>query len=305
MDPVHGALVGVSGGRDSVALLHALVEAGSSGLVICHLDHGLRAESAEEGNFVRNLAERLHFDCASGMATIARKTGIEAACREARYAFFARVARERGLSKLLLAHHADDQVETALFNLCRGAGAAGFAAMRPVTERTIAGVRLEILRPFLAVWRTEIDAFLAARSLEFREDPSNADPRHTRNRVRHEALPFLSALFGRDVRRAIWKAAEVCASEHAFLERLLIDDDGAAQLSVAGVRILPVPVQRRVIQAWLRTQGAHDVDYAVVEEVRSLLDMKRAKVNLPRDRFVRRRSGRLFLFPIDPQGTLP
>ena len=297
-------LVGVSGGRDSVALLHWLAAAGTKNLTVCHLDHGLRAESGEDAAFVRKLARALRVECVVAREDVrarAKRTrrSLETAAREARYEFFARVAQERGVTRLVLAHHADDQVETFLFNLLRGSGSGGLAAMRPVSMRG----PLEILRPLLCVWREEIDAYIARDALAFREDASNTDPRHTRNRVRHEIVPMLCAAFGRDVRAAIWRAAELCSAEHEFLADMLTPADIAAELDVRAIRELPPAVQRRVIHAWLRANGVREIAFDDVENVRALLDGPRAKINLSGARHARRRAGRLFLDPLAKQGA--
>ena len=191
------ALIGVSGGRDSVVLLHRLAMRGHR-LIVCHLDHALRAGSRDEARFVEKMAARLGCECVvrrENVAARAKRTkcSIETTAREARYAFFVKVANERKVRRLFLAHHADDQVETFLFNLLRGSGAAGLGAMRATVMRG----DLEIVRPLLGVWREEIDAYVAEHGLEFCEDPSNADRRHTRNRVRHEILPLLAKEIGR------------------------------------------------------------------------------------------------------------
>ena len=194
-----------------MALLHALVVRGYRKLIVCHLDHGLRAESAEDARFVEEIAKRSGLDAVIERCNVRerakrRHESLEAAGRHARAEFFARVAAERGVSAAFLAHHADDQVETFLFNLCRGAGSAGMAAMRPFTHFESAAAALWIVRPLLAVWREEIDAYIAHHRIAFREDASNTDLGFTRNRLRHEAIPALSAALGRDVRRAIGRA---------------------------------------------------------------------------------------------------
>jgi tRNA(Ile)-lysidine synthase len=294
------ALIGVSGGRDSVALLHALAARGQR-LVVCHLDHALRAESREDAAFVQRLAERLGCEFVGRRENVAArakrtKQSIETAAREARYAFFAKVARERGVRRLFLAHHADDQVETFLFNLLRGSGAAGLAGMRVVTTRVIRGVELEIVRPMLGVWREEIDRYVARHELEFREDASNDDPRHTRNRLRHEVLPLLAEHFGREVRQALWRSAEILREEDAFLAtQPELAAAAQAELAVKELRALPLALQRRLLLAWLRGRGVADAGFAEVERVRGLLDTKTAKVNLPGDVHARRRAGRIFI----------
>lgn len=296
------ALVGVSGGRDSVALLHLLVMAGAREILAAHLDHGLRAESAADARFVRAFAASLGAECVivrKDVSALARerRVSFEAAARHARCAFFAGVARERGIKRIVLGHHADDQVETFLFNLLRGAGPGGLGAMRPVTQHEIEGVTLEFHRPLLGIWRAEIDAYVAEHRLVFRDDPSNRDPRHTRNRIRHEILPHLSAVMGREVRAAIWRAAELFSAEDAFLAGMLVEEDAARELSVSAVRELPLALQRRVIRAWLQANRVRDIAFADVENVRALVDGDGAKANLGGGVHARRRAGRLFLEP--------
>ncbi len=296
--PDEPALIGVSGGRDSVALLHALVAQGHRELIVCHLDHGLRAESVVEAKFVRALAKRWKLPFVVKRENVAarakrRKQSIETAAREARYAFFARTAAEQHCPRLLLAHHADDQVETFLFNLLRGSGSAGLGGMAAHSERAIEGVELEIFRPLLGVWRSEIDAYIAAHGLAYYEDLSNANPRHTRNRIRHEILPELERAFGREVRGAVWRAAEILRAESDALDALLPPLN--AELAVPLLRALPLALQRRTLHAWLRTRAVPNVGFEEVERVRALLDGARAKVNLPGGAHARRRAGRLFV----------
>jgi tRNA(Ile)-lysidine synthase len=294
-----GALIGVSGGRDSVALLDALVALGFRKLVVCHLDHALRAESGADAKFVRALARSWKLPCVIEREDVAarasrRKQSLETAAREARYEFFARVAAKRGCLTLFLAHHADDQVETLLFNLLRGSGAAGLGGMSPTTTRTIGSTTLTIHRPLLGVWREEIDAYLAAHGLAFREDASNTDPRHTRNRLRHTLLPEIERAFGRDVRRALWRAAEILRAESEVLDALL-PTANEPTLDTAALRALPLGLRRRRLHAWLRAQGVPQIGFEEVERVRSLLDGARAKVNLPGGWHARRRAGWLFV----------
>lgn len=298
--PEGPALIGVSGGRDSVALLHAVVEAGMRP-VVCHLDHGLRLESRAEARFVGALASRL--GCAfevrrEAVAARAKRTAqsVETAARDARYAFFARVARARGISRVLLAHHADDQVETLLFNLLRGSGATGLAAMRPVARRMEGKTELILERPLLGVWREHINAYIASHGLEYCEDASNAGPQAMRNRLRHEVIPMLSGVFGREVRGAIWRSAEILREEDAFLAgQPELEAAAGERLGVAAVRALPLALQRRLLAVWLRGRGLGEIGFEAVERVRSLLGGRVAKVNLPGARHARRRAGWLFV----------
>jgi len=298
--PEERCLIGVSGGRDSVALLHQLHAAGFRELIVCHLDHGLRTESAAEARFVEKLAKELKLKCVHqrvdiGALAVRRKKSLETTAREARYAFFAQVAREHDCPRLFLAHHADDQVETLLFNLFRGAGANGLAAMSPLSERTIDRIDLQISRPLLGTWREEIDAYIARHHLSFVEDESNADRKFTRNRLRHEIIPALEAAFGREIRRAIWRSAEILRAEDELLADLL--GDSPPELNVPALRGEPIAIQRRRLRAWLQTQGVPEVGFAEVEAVRALLASRTAKANLPRGWHARRQARRLFLEP--------
>ena len=293
-------LLGVSGGRDSVALLHLLRDAGFEKLIVCHLDHGLRAESAEEARFVRALAKRLGLKAMVAREDVAARAkrarqSVETAARAARYEFFAGVAQKQKCPRLFLAHQADDQVETFLFNLFRGSAAAGLAAMRPLTTRTVGGVTLEIARPLLGTWREEIDAYIAAHALAFCEDASNADLRHTRNRLRHEIIPGIERAWGRDIRHAVWRAAEILRAEDDFLTSLPALRELPETLDASALRDQPVALQRRILYAWLKARGVSDVGFDEVEAVRSLLTNRRAKVNLPGGWHARRRAKRIFL----------
>lgn len=295
-------LVGVSGGRDSVALLYALAQVAPGDLVVCHLDHGLRPESAEDAAFVARLAEQAGARFISERVEVAaaaerERQSLETAAREARYRHFAQAARATGAAALFLAHHADDQVETLLFRLCRGSGAAGLAGMSEDTSREIDGVTLRILRPLLGTWREEIDAYLLRHGLAYREDASNTDPAHTRNRIRGQLLPVIEAAYGRPVREAFWRAAEIARADDEYINaHPLLQSAPPRECSVAELRAQPVALQRRMLQRWLRAQGIANVDFADVENVRALLHRDSpAKVNLSGGCHARRRAGRLFV----------
>lgn len=295
-------LVGVSGGRDSVALLHWLVESGYKRLVACHLNHQLRGTSSDrDARFVKKFVESYDVDLEMGSANVKtlatkQRMSIEAAAREARYKFFAQIAKQRRAQTIFLGHHADDLVETFFINLFRGSGASGLGAMREVSKRRINDVDLTIVRPFLGIWRSEIDEFIAQRRLKFREDESNKDVAALRNRIRHRIIPYLEKTLGRNIRQNIFRAAMIVAEEEDWIEDHL-PNASDADLAVAELRELPVALQRREILKWLRAQRITDVGFDVVENVRSLLghDAGIAKVNLPRNRHVRRRAGKIFI----------
>ena len=318
-------LIGVSGGRDSVALLHSLISLGYERLIVCHLNHRLRARSSDaDARFVKRLVERYNgqplrlprtrttkrsarrttaggIEFESGSANVRalgkqKKMSIETAAREARYAFFAEIARRRNCRTIFVAHHADDLVETFLINLFRGAGNAGLAAMREISARRIDGVDLTIVRPFLCVWRKEIDDYVGEHRLRFREDATNKNLNPLRNRIRHRIVPYLEKMLGRNIRQNIWRTAMIAADEQKWIESELRDSTHA-ELSVVKLRALPIALQRRALLKWLRAQNVSDVGFDAIERVRSLADRdaRIAKVNLPRNRHARRRAGKIFL----------
>jgi len=301
-------LIGVSGGRDSVALLHWLVNLGYKKLIVCHLNHQLRGRMSDaDARFVQKLVERYNqefvgqFDFELGAINVRafaakQKISIETAAREARYKFFAETARRRKCKTIFLGHHADDLVETFLINLFRGAGTAGLSGMRAISTRRIDDVDLAIVRPFLGVWRKEIAIYMREHRIKFREDASNKDLNPLRNRIRHRIIPYLEKILGRNIRPAIWRAAAIAGEEEDWIEKQLPDSTDT-RFSVARLRALPVALQRRAILKWLRAQKISEISFDVIERVRSLADRDAAtaKVNLPRDRHARRRAGSIFV----------
>ena len=295
-------LIGVSGGRDSVALLHWLINLGYKKLIVCHLNHQLRGRSSDaDARFVEKLAAKYGVNFELGAANVRalakkKKMSIETAAREARYSFFAKVAKGQRRGTIFLAHHADDLVETFLLNLFRGAGLTGLTAMREVSTRRVDELTLTIVRPMLSVWRAEVDRYVQERRLRFREDASNKNLAAMRNRIRNRIIPYLEKILGRSIRQNIWRTAMVAAEEEKWIDSE-VPDSTHADLSVPKLRALPVALQRRAILKWLRVQNVSDIGFDMIESVRSLADPGApiAKVNLPRDRHVRRRAGRIFI----------
>lgn len=303
-----GYLVGVSGGRDSVVLLHWLMARGFEKLVICHFNHGLRGDDSDgDEAFVRELAagHRLDFVSVKNDSRIfARQSrqSVETAARESRYRFFARTARERKCQRILLAHHADDQVETVLMNLFRGSGLRGLGGMDAVSHRDIDGMPLEIIRPFLAVTRARIEIYREAHQLDHREDATNGEPIAVRNRVRNELLPLAKDIFRRDVSDSILRISEIAtmefsAAQHRAVRWLKENRQPTGEIPVRELRQLPPADLHHILHLWLKQEEIPDYG---LEEVRSLIEMARsdgkpAKVNLPADHHARRRSGWLFV----------
>lgn len=295
-------LIGLSGGADSVALFYLLLEQGHRNLILCHFDHQLRgAESDEDALFVKNLATTLQLPFELGTEDVAlraasKKISLEMAAREARYEFFAQMARLYQTNTLVLAHHADDQVETCFLHFLRGTGSAGLAGMLPISQRIIDGIELTIIRPLLAKTKKDLVSFLMERNLNWREDKSNASLLPTRNRLRHHVLPLLDKMIGPHYRSAITRTASILAAEDDYLELLAAPHSMHAELRTENLNSMPLALQRRVIHAWLRHHHFSEISFDEVERVRSLLNLDGpAKVNLPGNAHARRRAGRLFL----------
>ena len=295
-------LIGVSGGRDSIALLHWLVNLGYDRLIVCHLNHQLRGQSSDaDARFVQKLAAKYQVGFELGAANVRalarkKKMSLETAAREARYSFFSRAAKRRRCHKIFLAHHADDLVETFLLNLIRGAGLTGLGGMRDVSSRQIHGVDLTILRPLLSIWRSDIDKYVRECHLRFREDATNKNLAPTRNRIRNRIIPYLEKILDRNIRQNLWRTATIAAEEENWLDKE-VPDLTNVDLSVPKLRALPVALQRRAILKWLRVQNISGVGFEVIERVRLLLDpnVRTAKVNLPQDRHARRRAKTIFI----------
>jgi tRNA(Ile)-lysidine synthase len=243
-------IVGVSGGPDSVALLHVLdrlskLDGAPAFLlnihpVVAHLNHGLRGAAADEDQrFVEDLARRLGLPCEVGRAETraeadAAGLGIEEAGRLARRRFLAEVARRRGARLIALGHHADDRAETVLFHILRGTGVEGLAALGP--RSTVAAdeeeasrggspdlprTPIEIVRPLIAVRRDLILAYLEHEGLAYREDATNSSDAYTRNRIRGELLPLLREKFNPKVDEALVRLADQAASVGDVLAQAL------------------------------------------------------------------------------------
>jgi tRNA(Ile)-lysidine synthase len=251
--PGGGVLVAVSSGPDSVALLAGLAAlAPSRNLRVTagHVDHGLRgAEGGAEALLVERVAAAVGVPCVRRRLALRAGSGLEARARRARYRALAGLARDVGAEWIATAHTRDDQVETVLLRLLRGAGRRGLGAMRPVRGR--------LLRPLLWATRADVLRYLAERELPYAVDRTNADLRHARNRVRRLLVPFLESEFNPRLGPALAALADRLRDEDDLLEAL-----AAARLPVLadedGLRLPPdepPALARRMIRAWVGRQG--------------------------------------------------
>jgi tRNA(Ile)-lysidine synthase len=292
------SLVGVSGGLDSRVLLELLLQFGFSNLVVCHLNHNLRGSaSREDAKFVERLAERLQLPCFSrAVKAWPKNRSIETAARLARHRFFAEAAQQFQTNLIFLAHHADDQVETFLFNILRGTGSFGNAAIEPDTILQVEKQALSFVRPLLGVWKVELQEFAKRNRLQYREDATNSESLFTRNRIRNLVIPEIEKILERPVKRNLLRLSEIAREEEKFLERVTPEIWRQDSISVRELRALPAALQRRVIYRWLDRLEIRDIGFEAIEAVRALVEREKpAKTNLPQDRFCRRKAGRLFL----------
>jgi tRNA(Ile)-lysidine synthase len=280
-------LVAVSGGRDSVALLHLAHQIGLQ-IAVAHLDHGIREGSSDDEAFVRDLCASLSVPFHTervDVPVIAKKRGwgIEEAARTLRYAFLTRTAQRLDASAILTAHTQDDNAETLVMQLLRGtARATGIPARRD-----------RILRPLLGVARAELEAFLLERKLTWREDPTNRDTHYNRNWVRLEVMPLLETRYPGAI-NALARYTQVSRDEDALLEEL-------ANLvpSWASWRDQAVPVQRRLIRRLLEAARVR-TDLGHIEALRESLERPTSsaplRVSLPEDHTGLVQDGRVYIF---------
>lgn len=250
--------VAVSGGADSILLLHFMAELGSelgSPVAVLHYNHGLRGEAADgDEAFVRATAHRLGLGFYAGRGDVAAETrrtrgNLEATARRMRYRFFDSLIQAEGLACVATAHTASDQAETVLLRLLRGTGLRGLSGIYPVLDG-------KIVRPFLGVTRCEVLEEIQRRGLEYREDDSNRDLRFTRNRVRHQLLPLLEREYSGRIVQHLATLAEQSRMDEALLAQLAAErgrglirqraDD--IRIDVHGLGALPPALRGRVLR---------------------------------------------------------
>lgn len=216
-------LVAVSGGVDSVVLLYALQELQEKcklSLGVAHFDHAIRADSAEDARFVAQLADKLKLACYTERSdvpayAIEKKLSREVAARELRYRFLEKTAKARKFNKIALGHNLNDQAETLLMRLLRGAGLEGLSGIPPV--RPADEARRAYIRPLLECTRAQIEAFARERRLTWREDPSNRDLAILRNSIRHELIPCLIRDYNPNLLAMLGRTSQLLAQAAHYL----------------------------------------------------------------------------------------
>lgn len=303
------ALLAISGGRDSVVMLHWLISQGRRNLILCHLNHSLRGrESGQDAALVRRLAKQHSLICEiqkRDVAAYAQKhqLSLETAGRQLRHDFLFAVAEKHGSHIVFIAHHAEDQAETILANLCRGSSISGLAGMKPETQLTRGSQQLTLQRPLLEWRRSEIDDYVNRHQLIYREDSTNGSLIYRRNRLRYQILPLLNDIFGRDVAPIIARLGRQAQRDDAALSKMAtqlakthFSSDGSLLLTPA-LPLEPAAIQSRLLQNWLVEHlGLAGIENADIESALTMLDPKGpAKVNLPKNRHLRRKAKRLWV----------
>jgi tRNA(Ile)-lysidine synthase len=292
LSPGERILVAVSGGPDSVTLLHLLYELRDElqvQLEVAHLQHGIRGEEAkEDARFVAELTESLKLPFhlkeidLPRMKSNAGRGNLEAWAREERFRFFAEVARERKLDNVATAHTQDDQAETVLMWLLRGTGMKGLGGMSPVHRHRVAAGdstdTLTVIRPLLEVSKTEIVEYLDERKLNYSVDRSNLDSSLLRNWIRLELLPKIQKRVGAGFSTRLSQQAELLRDEDFLLEELarksyeaMRDSQG---LSRAALMREPKALQRRILRHWIGCTRGHlrGLEFVHIDEFLRLMN---------------------------------
>jgi len=274
-------LVGLSGGSDSVALTRLLLDLSEHGeftvVGLAHLHHGLRPTADRDEAFCREFAARVGLPIAVERADVAAHAAAhglstEDAARRLRYAFLERTAAALGATRIAVGHTEDDQAETFLLKLMRGAGLTGLGGIYPQRD--------SVIRPLLDVPRAELRAYLERLGERWVEDESNDDLGIPRNRVRHRVLAELDRAAGGPTRPAIARAAGLIREDAQWLdglshERFLavaVERAGGLELDVHGLTQAPAPLRRRVLlEAMRRTGDGREIGLEHVEAVLALL----------------------------------
>jgi tRNA(Ile)-lysidine synthase len=306
LQPGQRVAVACSGGADSVALLRILLDLREElGVVlsVAHFHHQIRgAEADADKQFVEELSARLQLEyhCGSGNVpahAAAKKISLETAARDLRHQWFAGLIRQGKADKIATAHTLDDQAETVLMRILRGTGARGLAGIAPAQKAK------HLVRPLLTTSRTEIEAYLKALGQPWRQDASNLDTRHTRNRVRHTLLPLLEREFNPAIRQTLADLADLAQAEDEYwnnelsllLPRLVHegkpsrsgrsssgDSRNVLGLDLSALQRLPLALRRQAIYESAKRLGV-SLEFKHVQQLTTLAEHEKPgkKVALP------------------------
>jgi tRNA(Ile)-lysidine synthase len=298
IEPGDRIVVGVSGGIDSMTLLHVLCCLKGEyrlTLSVAHLDHQLRPDSERDARFVADHAQHLELPCVVGRASVSElasreRLSLEDAARRARYDFLQRTAEQMRANRLALGHTLNDQVETFFMRLLRGSGLQGLGGIPPTRVLT---PTLTLIRPFIKTTRAQIEAYAQQHRLNYREDPTNQETHFTRNQIRHELLVWLEREFNPNLLKTVGRTQELLQRAARFLEKLtegelakltLKREKSSLRLDRIAFEALDPFVQSLTLREAIRRvhKRAAEVGYDHIEEMLTKIrSAPRSRVELP------------------------
>ena len=278
-------LAAVSGGADSLALLHVLRAAGYP-LLVAHYNHRLRPEADYDAAFVGELAAELGLPFVTDSGDVAayaaaQGLSIEEAAREMRYRFLFHVARSAGAQAVATGHTADDQAETLLMHFLRGSGLAGLKGRLPRTILPVFDAEIPLVRPLLPWTRQETEAYCREHGIRYLTDASNADTTYFRNRLRHDLLPQLES-YNPQIRQSLARSAQALQGDYELLNQLVdsawdrsVVASGGCYVSfdLSQLREMPLALRRNLFRraAFALKPGLRDVDFSALERAADAL----------------------------------
>jgi tRNA(Ile)-lysidine synthase len=309
LEPGDAVLAAVSGGADSMALMHILLRLSHElnlRLGIAHFNHGLRAiESERDADFVLSAARKLNLPCYYKKVdvkkfSIVHKQSTEEAGRTLRHNFLNQTALQHGFDKIAFGHQKEDMAETVLINILRGSGPQGISGIPP--KRGI------LIRPLININRSEIENFLRSENIAHITDSSNTDPQFLRNKVRHHLIPLLVSTYNSEIVQNLNRTAEILRDEQSWLESMidplfdrvtLPGDDSTIRLSIGELKKLPIAAARRIIRkAVFEIKGnLNGVEFKHIRSILELItsDQKKNRVDFPGRLWIKRENDRLLI----------
>ncbi|MFA4815034.1 MAG: tRNA lysidine(34) synthetase TilS [Candidatus Gracilibacteria bacterium] len=272
-------IVGVSGGRDSMALVHALIHQRPDLKIIpAHVNHGLRDSADDDALFTRGMMQRWGLDCEFFKPHLPEGGNVEEWGREKRYEFFEKLLKKHHADFIFTAHHQDDDFETMLLHVLRGTRVKGLAGMAPIRDK--------LIRPLLYTPGGDITAYVEAQQIPFRNDPTNEDDRYMRNFLRHKIIPVLNHVYPGlaerwQTQKGYWNELQVMLENAAlnFMQEFWDSKDG---LHREAFKKLPYPLRATVLELWyLESTGKRIPDNATLdrwdEAIRTLEPRKKTE----------------------------
>ena len=274
-------LIGVSGGPDSLCLADILYQL-KIPLIVAHVNHQLREAATYEALIVKEWAQQCRLTFELGVCNVHQfaqnnKLSIEEAARIQRYQFLFSKAQQHSAKAVVVAHTADDQVETVLMHFLRGAGLAGLRGMPYLALPNPWSQTIPLLRPLLSTWREEVLSYCTQHHLQPVADQSNYDTTYYRNRLRQELIPFLHT-YNPQIKQVIWRTSQLAAEDYQLLESqasqtweecLVEKGDGIVGLRLSQIKQTPIALQRAVIRKVITQlhKSLRDVDFRTIEQV--------------------------------------